>query len=108
MLSRTSLGLNLTLNNSDHSYRPRSKGDNVLGSVRLSMDTLMAEPFDEVMGQGQKSRSIVWCAAVDIRSSALPSAVKSNKRHYQSKVFVCVSIISWHMLIIARMRSIGF
>ncbi len=27
---------------------------------------------------------------------------------YQSKVFVCVSVISWCMRIIARMRSIGF
>ena len=54
------------------------------------------------MGQGQDQfsgaqRSILGarlCAAVDIRGSALPSAVKSNKSHYQSKVFVCVSIIS--------------
>ncbi len=27
-------------------YRPRSEGDNVLGSVRPSADTLTAEPFD--------------------------------------------------------------
>ncbi len=40
--------------------------------------------------------------------SALPSAAKSNKSHYQSKVIVCVSVISWRMRIIARMRSIGF
>ncbi len=60
------------------------------------------------MGQGQRSRSIVWRAAVDIRGSALPSAVKSNKRHYQSTVFVCVSMISWRVLIIAQVRSIGF
>ncbi len=41
-------------------------------------------------------------------SSTLPSAAKSNKSHYQSKVFVCVSVISWHMWIILQMRSIGF
>ena len=58
-------------------------------------------------GQGQRSRLIFLCAAVDIRGSALPSAVKSNKNHCQSKVFVCVSIINQHMRIIARMRSIG-
>ncbi len=34
--------------------------------------------------------------------------VKSNKNHCQSKVFVCVSIISGRMRIIARMQSIGF
>ncbi len=60
------------------------------------------------MGQGQRSRSNFWCAAVDIRGSALPSATKSNKSHYQHEVFVCVSVISWRMRIIARMRSIGF
>ena len=43
-----------------------------------------------------------------IGGSALPSAVKSNKSHYQSKVFVCVSIISGRIRIIARMQSIGF
>ncbi len=63
-------------------------------------------------GQGHGSRSkvkaILWRAAVDIRGSALPSAVKSNESHYQSKVFVCVSVISWRMRIIAWMRSIGF
>ena len=62
------------------------------------------------MGQGQRSRSRLnfWRAAVDIKGSALPSAARSNKSHYQSKVFVCVSIIMGRILIIARMRSIGF
>ncbi len=27
-------------------YRPRSRGDNTFGSVRLSVNALMAEPFD--------------------------------------------------------------
>ncbi len=62
----------------------------------------------KVMGQGQRIRSNFWRAAVDIRGSALPSAAKSNKSHYQSEVFVCVSVINRHMRIIARMRSIGF
>ncbi len=31
-----------------------------------------------------------------------------DKNHYQSKVFVCVSIISGRMRIIKRMWSIGF
>ncbi len=38
-------------------------------------------------------KSNLWCTAVDIRGSALPSAAKSNKSHYQSNVFVCVSVI---------------
>ncbi len=31
-----------------------------------------------------------------------------KKSHYQSKVFVCVSVICWRVRIIARRRSIGF
>ncbi len=54
------------------------------------------------------SRSIFWYAVVDIRDLALPSAVKSNNDHYQSSVFACVSVISGHKRIIARIRSIGF
>ncbi len=65
-------------------------------------------------GRGQRStsrskvgsRSNFWRAAVDNRCSALPSAAKSNKSHYQFKVFVCVSVISGRMPIIVRMRSI--
>ncbi len=62
----------------------------------------------KVTGQGQRLRSNLWRAAVDIRGSALSSVVKSNKSYYQSKVFVCVSVISGHMRIIARMRSVSF
>ncbi len=62
----------------------------------------------KVTGQGQRSRSIFWRESVDIRGSALPSAVKSNRSQYQSKVFVCVSIISRRMRIIARMPTTGF
>ncbi len=61
----------------------------------------------KVKGQGQRSRLTFWRAAVDIRGSALPSAEKGNRSHYQFKVFVCVSLISGRMRIIARMRSIG-
>ncbi len=53
------------------------------------------------------SRSNFWRAAVDNRGSALPSAAKSNKSHYQFKVFVCVSVISGRMRIITRMRSVS-
>ena len=40
-------------------------------------------------GKGQRSRSNFRRAAVNIRGSALPSAVKGNKSHCQSKLFVC-------------------
>ncbi len=40
------------------------------------------------MGQVQSQGQILWYAAVDIRGSALPSAAKNYKNHYQSKVFV--------------------
>ncbi len=59
-------------------------------------------------GQGHGSRSTFRRAAVDIRGSALPSATKSNRSHYQSKVMVCVSVISRHVRLIAQRRSIGF
>ncbi len=45
-------------------------------------------------GQGQRSGSNFWCASVNIRGLGLLSAAKSNNPHYQSKVFVCVSVIS--------------
>ncbi len=61
----------------------------------------------KIMGQGQRSRSNFWCAAVDIRGSALPSAAKSIRIDYQSEVFVCVSVIRGRIRIIARMRSVG-
>ncbi len=48
----------------------------------------------KVMGRGQRSRSSFWHATVDIWGSALTSAVKSNKSHFQSNVVVCVSVIS--------------
>ena len=64
----------------------------------------------KVKGQGQGhrsgSRSNFRRAVVNNRGSALPSAAKSNKSH-QFKVYVCVSVISGHMRIVTRMRSIG-
>ena len=59
------------------------------------------------MGQCQRSRSNFWRAAIDIKGSALPSAAKNNRSHYQSTVFVCVSVISGRMRIIARMQTVG-
>ncbi len=53
-------------------------------------------------GQGQRSRSNFWRAAVDIRDSTLPSAAKSIRSHYQSKVFVCVSVIRGPRQLTAR------
>ena len=62
----------------------------------------------KVMGRAQRSGSNLWHALVDIRGSALPGAAKSKKSHYQSMLFVCVSLIRGRILIIVRMRSIGF
>ncbi len=143
----------LKYHNKFHCYRPRSEGDNVLGSVRPSVClSVLSRPnrltFDldiwhggrpwrrlgwdcrsrskvkvkclkscftsllpcfkvkvKGRGQGQMLRSRV---KVNIRGSALPSAAKSHRSHYQFKVFVCVSVISGRILIITRMRSIGF
>ena len=62
-------------------YRPRSEGNNALGSVRLSV------------------RPSVRLFVCDLMAAA-----KSNKSHYQSKVFVCVFVIRGR---IAQTRSIG-
>ncbi len=79
--------------------------DNVLGSVCPfvcpSVTTLLADCLCVC------NQSNFWHAAVDIRGSALPSAAKSNESYYQSEVFVFVSVIRGHILIIAHMRSIG-
>ncbi len=63
----------------------------------------------------REAREIMYLVAsvrLSVRPSVRPSVssltVKSNKNHYQSKMFVCVSIISGRMRITARMRSIGF
>ncbi len=58
------------------------------------------------MDEGQRSRSNFWHAAVDIRGSALLSAAKSIKSHYQSKVFVCVYVIRGRIRIIARADAV--
>ncbi len=50
------------------------------------------------------------CPSVRLSVCALtaePSAEKGNRSNYKFKVFVCVSLISGRMRIIARMRSIG-
>ncbi len=51
-------------------------------------------------GQGQRSgsRSNLRHAAVNIRGSALPSAIKSNYHHYQSKVIVCADAVDRRLI----------
>ncbi len=60
----------------------------------------------------REAREIMYLIAfvrLSVRLSPLSRLNRlTNKSHCQSKVLVCVSIISWHMRIIARMRSIGF
>ena len=59
----------------------------------------------KVMGQGPRLKSNFWGTAVYIRGLALPSAVKSNESHCQSKVLVGMSVISRCMWIIVQMWS---
>ncbi len=54
----------------------------------------------------REAREIVYLVASVRLSVCVLSCLK--KSHYQSKVFVCVSVISGRMRIIARMRSISF
>ena len=43
------------------------------------------------MGQGQRSMSNFWHAAVDIGAWLCGVQQRAKKIHYQSRVFVCVS-----------------
>ena len=43
-----------------------------------------------------------------LRLSVCLSALSRLNHHYQSKVIVCVSVISWRLQIIVQMGSIGF
>ncbi len=61
----------------------------------------------KVKGQGQGQRSNFQCTAVNMRDSALPSAAKSKKSHYQSEVFVCVSVISGYTWMRAIQKKVG-
>ena len=69
----------------------------LVASVRLSVCqfvcALLSEPFD------------LWPWFLAWGSTLTSSRLGL---YYQSKVFVCVSVISGHVRIIARMRSIGF
>ncbi len=77
-----------------NNYRPRTNGDNALGSVRLSVHLSVC-----LFALSRLNR-----LTYDLRGSALPSAAKSNRSHYQFKMFVCVSLISRRMRI---MRGCG-
>ncbi len=105
----------------------------LVASVRLSVNSLVAEPFDlrylawgltlTLAGQGRRSRSrsnaknYVWhhcylalrskskvgCVEVDVRGSALPSVAKSKKESLSASVRYLSAC-----RIITQMRSIGF
>ncbi len=54
--------------------------------------------------QGDNALGSVHYALGSLRPSICPFMCA----HYQSMVFVCVTVIRGHMLIIVQMRSIGF
>ncbi len=74
-------------------YRPRSEGDNVIGSVRPSVcPSACPSVRPSVSTQGQRSRSNFWRVAVDIRGLALPCAAKGKEESLSVQgVNVCVS-----------------
>ncbi len=92
----------------------------LVASVHLSVRPLTTEPFDlqpciiepQKLVPELKVRRMWTCGPIYVKyqgvHTALLSAAKSNRSHYQFEVFVCVSVISWRMRIIARMWSIGF
>ncbi len=112
-------------------YRPRSEGDNVLGSVRPSVcpsvcghshasstvsicPPVSSFPRSKVIGQCQGQ--IFWRVAVDTRGSALPSAAKANNhpqvwkkwKEHRREESLSVRGICLCVDYLARMRSIGF
>ena len=54
-----------------------------------------------------EAREIMYLVA-SVRLFVCLCVQRAKKSHYQSKVFVCVPVISGCMRIIARMRSTGF
>ncbi len=72
-----------------------------LGSMTLIIDREARETMHLVASVHPSVRLSV-CAF-----TAEPFAAKSIRSDYQSKVFVCVSVIRGHIRIITRMRSIG-
>ena len=60
----------------------------------------------KVMGKGQRPRSDFLHAAVNSRGPALPSAAKSNKSHYQSKVFFCMWDVVDQLLFLSKKQTI--
>ena len=79
-------------------YRLRSlakQGDNELGSICLSVCPSVC-PFEYLCFHGWT----IW--------PRVQSAAKSNESHFQSEVFVCVSVIRWCLRIIARCGRSAF
>ncbi len=64
-------------------------GDNVLGSIRLSIHLSVRRSVRLSVSQ--------HCQPFDL---GLPRVAKSNKDHYQSKVLFCVSVIRARPVII--------
>ncbi len=85
-------------------------------NIKVTCDAKKHIQSDAIAGSvifiDRKAREIMYLVASIHPSVRLPfnnlTAEKSSKSHYQSEVFVCVSVISRHMRIIALMRSIGF
>ncbi len=89
-----------------HYYPQRSKGDNALGSVRLSV-----HPFETFSCLNRLTFDLHYrlrSEGDNVLGSVRPSVSLSVCGHSHGlKLFVCVSVISGHMRIIARMRLIG-
>ncbi len=87
-------------------YRPRSEGENALGSVcasvRLGVPRAHYTPLQRYMGYlcTRKAQYAPESVCLSVRLFAL-------SRLNRFKVFVCASVISGPIRIIARMRSIG-
>ncbi len=85
------------------------QGAKAFGSVHPSVRQCALSLFDRPPVHPSVYIRLFVCALpTDIRGSALLSAAKSNRSHYQPKVFVCVSVIRQHIRIIVQMQSIGF
>ena len=80
--------------------------------VRVSFGTLgggkAMKPILPMIFINREAREIIHLVASVCLSVCLQTFSRLNKSHYQSKAFLCVSVIRGHIRIIVQMRSIGF
>ncbi len=80
-----------------------------LGAHEFAMSNASIIKFGCLLSTAKQGDYRIGSVRPSVRPSVCLSVcpAKSNRGHYQSKVIVCVSVISRRVRLIARMRSIG-